>query len=320
MKNVLITGAAGFIGFHLAQALHLRGDNVLGYDNFNDYYDPQLKRDRQNILKKLGIHITDGDICEIDLLKKVVKDNSVTHICHLAAQAGVRYSLENPQAYVKSNLEGFVNVLEVCKDNPQLKLIYASSSSVYGMNQKIPFSVTDRCDHQVSLYGASKKANELMASTYHHLYKIPCTGLRFFTVYGPFGRPDMAYYSFTQKILEGKPIQLFNNGKMERDFTYVSDIVQGTMAAIDLGADWEIFNLGNHRPEKLDKFISILENELGVKAIKEYLPMQKGDVLATYADIDHSREKLGYEPKVSLEEGLKKFVAWYKSCNLAELI
>jgi UDP-glucuronate 4-epimerase len=314
MKKILITGAAGFIGFHLAQALHLRGDKVIGLDNFNAYYDPQLKRNRQNILTKLGIEIVEGDICDLNKLKAVVSQNKITHVCHLAAQAGVRYSLENPQAYVKTNLEGFVNILEVCKENPHVKLTYASSSSVYGMNKKTPFSENDHTDEQVSLYGATKKANELMAFTYHHLYKIPCTGLRFFTVYGPYGRPDMAYYSFTKDILEGRPIKLFNNGMMERDFTYVSDIVQGTMAALDLGADWEVFNLGNHRPEKLDTFVSILEKELGVKAKREYVSMQKGDVLATFADIEHSRKRLGFEPTVSLEEGLKRFVGWYTSC------
>lgn len=311
-KNILITGAAGFIGFHLADHLIERGDHVVGYDNFNDYYAPQLKRDRADILKKKGIAIVEGDINDIVLLNSTLEKNRITHIVHLAAQAGVRYSIANPQAYVKANLEGFVNVLEACRRFPSIKLVYASSSSVYGMNTKVPFSIDDPVDQQASFYGVTKRTNELMANTYHHLYGIPVTGLRFFTVYGPWGRPDMAYFSFTQAILKEEPIELFNQGKMQRDFTYIDDIVQGTAAAIDLGADCEIFNLGNHQPVELIQFVKILEKAIGKKAQKKLRPMQQGDVVSTYADIEYSRQKLGFIPKTTLEEGLPQFVKWYK--------
>jgi UDP-glucuronate 4-epimerase len=228
----------------------------------------------------------------------------------MAAQAGVRYSLTHPESYVHSNLDGFLNILEACR-HFSTKLTYASSSSVYGLNRKIPFAEEDRTDQQASLYGATKKANELMAFSYHHLYKISATGLRFFTVYGPWGRPDMAYYSFSKAILEGRPLELFNNGQMQRDFTYIDDIVAGTIAAIDREAPYEIFNLGNHRPEQIGRLIELLEKFLDRKADKILLPMQPGDVEATYADIEHSRSVLGFEPKVSIEEGLKKFVDWF---------
>ena len=311
-KNILITGAAGFIGSHVTLKLHQRGDTVIGLDNFNSYYTPQLKRDREALLVKAGVHVVEGDICNSILIDEIIAKHNITHVVHLAAQAGVRYSLANPQAYVKANLEGFVNILESCRKNPAIKLIYASSSSVYGLNEKIPFSVDDRTDHQVSLYGASKKSNELMAHSYHHIYGIATTGLRFFTVYGPWGRPDMAYFSFTKAILEGKPIDVFNHGKLERDFTYIDDIVSGTIAAIDLGADYEIFNLGNNQPVALGTFIEVIENAVGKQAKKNYLPMQSGDVLRTYADIEHSKKRLGFSPKTSLEKGIFSFVEWYK--------
>lgn len=312
MKHVLVTGAAGFIGFHLAQHLAQRGDKVFGLDNFNDYYSVALKRSREDILREKGLGITEGDINDFDLIAELIEKHEITHICHLAAQAGVRYSIQNPHAYVKSNLDGFVNILELCRAYPGIKLTYASSSSVYGQNKKIPFSESDLTDHPVSLYGATKKANELLAASYHHMYDIPVTGLRFFTVYGPWGRPDMAYYAFTHAILSGQPISVFDEGKLKRDFTYIDDIVAGTAAAIDLEAGCEIFNLGNHKPVTVKKFIETLEHTLGVKAIQKFLPMQVGDVPETYADIEHSRKKLGFEPKVSLEEGLKHFVTWYK--------
>lgn len=312
-KKILVTGAAGFIGFHLAKALHARGDFVVGYDNYNSYYDPELKFGRTDILKTLGVEIIKGDICDKDQLEALVAENEITHIAHLAAQAGVRFSLEDPGAYVKTNVEGFVNILEVCRSHPGVKLTYASSSSVYGLNTKIPFSETDRTDQQASLYGATKKSNELMASTYHHLFKIPVTGLRFFTVYGPWGRPDMAYYSFTKNILEEKSIDIFNHGKMLRDFTYIDDIINGTIAAIDLESSCEIFNLGNHQPVELDTFLQIIEDTVGKKAIRNMLPMQPGDVTSTYADISHSQDKLGFQPKTSLEEGIPCFVEWYIS-------
>lgn len=315
-KNVLITGAAGFIGCDLAKALHRRGDHVLGYDNFNDYYDPLLKAARAKQLEALGISVIRGDICDMQLLTDTFEAFKPTHVAHLAAQAGVRYSIENPHAYVKSNLEGFVNILEVCRKHPKTLLIYASSSSVYGANAKLPFSVTDMTDQQVSLYGATKKSNEVLAASYHHLYGIPVTGLRFFTVYGPWGRPDMAYFSFTKAILEGKPIKVFNGGKLQRDFTYIDDIIQGTTQAIDLGAANEIFNLGNHQPVTLEHFIHVIEQALGKQAIREDLPMQSGDVPSTYADIDHSRKLLGFSPSTSLEQGISQFVSWYRQWSL----
>ncbi len=309
-KKIFITGAAGFIGFHLAQHLHQRGDHVIGFDNFNDYYAPLLKKQRADILKKTGIEVISGDICDKSTLDRSIKNQGTTHILHMAAQAGVRYSLINPTAYLHSNLEGFLNILEICRHST-IKLCYASSSSVYGLNAKIPFSVGDPTDHPASLYGATKKANEVMAFTYHHLYGIPMTGLRFFTVYGAWGRPDMAYFSFTKAILEGSPIELFNHGTMQRDFTYIDDIVAGTVAALDLEAPCEIFNLGNHRPEKLSRFVEILESLLGKKANTVLAPMQPGDVPITYADIERSTQLLGYHPQTSLEKGLSIFVEWY---------
>ena len=309
-KHILMTGAAGFIGYHASLALKKRGDTVIGYDNFNDYYDPKLKETRATLLAKEGIKVIRGDLCDFGLLEKVVREHQITHIVHLAAQAGVRYSLVNPKAYIISNMEGFANILEVCRHH-QLPLVYASSSSVYGTNTKIPFSIEDPTDNPASFYGATKKANEVMAFSYHHLYQIPVTGLRFFTVYGPWGRPDMAYYSFAEAIYAGKPIPLFNHGKMERDFTYIDDIVEGILAAVDFEGGAEIFNLGNHQPETLNTFISLLECYIGKPAIVEFLPMQPGDVPITYADIELSQKKLGFTPKTSLAEGLEKFVAWF---------
>lgn len=312
-KRIFITGAAGFIGFHLAKHLHQRGDYVIGLDNFNDYYSPKLKRDRAQQLSKLGIEIVEGDICDFNLIKKNMAEKQITHVAHLAAQAGVRYSLINPHAYVKSNVEGFVNILEACRYFPGTSLIYASSSSVYGNNKKIPFSIEDRTDNQASLYGSTKKANELLAKSYHHLYGIPCTGLRFFTVYGPWGRPDMAYFSFSKAIMEGKPIEIYNYGNMKRDFTYIDDIIEGTTAAIDKVSDYGLFNLGNNQPETLLQFVDILEQAIGRKAEKTFLPMQAGDVETTYADISASQQKLGFSPKTSLKIGIPKFIEWYKN-------
>lgn len=311
MKHILVTGAAGFIGFHLSKLLKNRGDRVIGFDNFNGYYDPSLKRSRAQELAKLEIPVIEGDICESDQLQNLVNRHELTHFVHLAAQAGVRYSLTNPQAYMKTNLEGFVNVLEICRQHPRIKLIYASSSSVYGLNTKIPFSTEDRTDQQASLYGVTKKTNELLAATYHHLYQIPVTGLRFFTVYGPWGRPDMAYFQFTKAILEESPIQIFNQGQMKRDFTYIDDIIDGIAAAVDLGAENEIFNLGNHQPVELMQMVELIEQCLGKKAHKVFAPMQPGDVIETYAEIEKSRQKLGFLPKTSLSEGIPKFVDWY---------
>jgi UDP-glucuronate 4-epimerase len=315
-KNVLITGAAGFIGFHLAKALHKRGDRVVGYDNYNAYYDTQLKHDRAKQLIQLGVPVIQGDICDAQQLLQVMQQHETTHIVHLAAQAGVRYSLQNPQAYLKSNIDGFLNVLELCRSHPHLKLTYASSSSVYGQNTKIPFAVEDRTDEPASLYAMTKKSNELMASSYHHLFGISVTGLRFFTVYGPWGRPDMAYFLFTKAIVEGRPIDVYNQGNMQRDFTYIDDIVAGTIAAIDCEYACEIFNLGNHQPEPLLGLIELIEKEVGLVAQKRWLPMQAGDVVSTYADIEYSTAKLGFLPTISLEQGIGRFIKWYKAYYL----
>ncbi len=312
MKRILITGAAGFIGFHLAKHLRNRGDFCLGLDNFNSYYDPQLKKDRTIELKKNGVEVIQADIQNRELIKALIEQNGITHLVHLAAQAGVRHSLTHPDDYVASNLNGFVSILEVCRLFPSIKLTFASSSSVYGLNKKIPFSVDDPTDQPTNLYGATKKANEVIAHAYHHLFGLSVTALRFFTVYGPWGRPDMAYYRFAQQICAGKPIQIFNHGQMKRDFTYIQDIVEGTAAAIDLGASYEIFNLGNNRPVNLLYMIELLEKALGKSAVKEMLPMQPGEVIETFADIEKSQRLLNFQPKISLEEGIVHFIDWFK--------
>lgn len=312
-KKIFITGAAGFIGFHLALYLHQRGDNVVGFDNFNSYYSPQLKRERAQQLESLGVSVIEGDINDTQFLERSVVKSGTTHLVHLAAQAGVRYSLLAPESYIKANIDGFLNVLEICRRHPTIKLTYASSSSIYGTNCKVPFSIEDRTDQQASLYGVTKKANELMAHNYHHLFGISVTGLRFFTVYGPWGRPDMAYYSFAKAIMRGVPIDVYNGGEMLRDFTYVDDIVKGTTAAIDLGAPCELFNLGNHQPVKVMKMIELLEQLCGRNANKRFLPMPPGDVPVTYADISYSQEKLRFSPKTSLEAGLTAFMDWFKA-------
>jgi UDP-glucuronate 4-epimerase len=311
--RILITGAAGFIGFHLATFLKNRGDFCIGIDQFNEYYNPQLKRDRAHQLFTKGIEVIKADVQDSLFLRELIAKEKITHVVHLAAQAGVRHSLTHPNDYVSSNLQGFVSILESCRHFPSIKLIYASSSSVYGLNKKIPFSEKDPTDHPANLYGATKKANEVMANAYHHLYGISVTGLRFFTAYGPWGRPDMAYYSFSQKIMEGKPIQVFNHGRMKRDFTYIDDIVKGTVAAIDLGAACEIFNLGNNKPVELLYLIQLLEKALGKEAMKEMLPMQSGEVFETFADIEKSQKQLRFHPTVSIEEGISRFVDWFKS-------
>lgn len=316
-KKIFITGSAGFIGFHLARTLASRGDEVVGFDNFNSYYTPRLKRERAKILLDQGIRITEGDICDKAGLERAIKEHKTTHIVHLAAQAGVRYSLVNPEIYVQTNIHGFTHVLEIARTIPEVKLIYASSSSVYGTNTKVPFSETDPVDSQASLYGVTKRSNELMAKTYNHLYGLSVTGLRFFTVYGPWGRPDMAYFSFAEKIFEGTPIEVYNHGEMLRDFTHVDDIVKGTIASIDLGAHCEVFNLGNHKPETLNDFIAILEQAIGKKANKVMKPMQSGDVVTTYADISHSQKHLGFTPTISLKKGLPEFVAWLNQWRIS---
>jgi UDP-glucuronate 4-epimerase len=312
MKKVLVTGSSGFIGYHLSLFLKKRKDQVIGLDNFNAYYDPHLKKNRAKILEEAGIPIIVADINDQSRLASIFEKEKITHCVHLAAQAGVRHSMLEPKEYVHSNLAGFVSLLEVCRLFPHVRTIFASSSSVYGLNEKIPFSTEDPTDKPANLYGATKKANELIAHAYHHLYKIPLIGLRYFTVYGPWGRPDMAYFLFTRNILEGKPIPVFNCGKMKRDFTYIDDIIRGTASALDVPIDFDIFNLGNNHPISLLEFIAELEDALGKKADKEMLPMQKGDVLETCADISKSQKQLHFSPSIPLKEGIRHFVHWYR--------
>ena len=324
--RVLVTGVAGFIGFHVAQALIARSDTVIGIDNLNDYYDVSLKEARLNELQAQP-NASHFQFIKLDIADtKATLDLFTTHkpqrVVHLAAQAGVRYSLQNPHAYVQSNLVGFTNILEACRHNAVEHLVYASSSSVYGGNTKLPFSEQDNVDAPVSLYAATKKANELMAHTYSHLYNLPTTGLRFFTVYGPWGRPDMAPFLFADAILKGEPIKVFNHGDMMRDFTYIDDIVEGVVRVLDkaatpaLGANNHVpvrlFNIGNNSPKKLLDFIEIMENTLGKTTQKEFLPMQAGDVKATYADISALEKWVGFKPSTPLEEGIQRFAKWYK--------
>ena len=345
-KKILVTGSAGFIGFHLTKKLLERGDEVVGLDNINDYYDVNLKYGR---LKELGINkddITDNkatssskykkhkfykaDLANKELIHNIFKEEKFDAVCNLAAQAGVRYSLTNPDAYIQSNIVGFLNILEGCRHYNVKNLCYASSSSVYGLNESQPFKTTDKTEHQISLYAATKKSNEMMAHTYAHLYKIQTTGLRFFTVYGPWGRPDMAPMLFSDAILNGRAIKVFNNGAMSRDFTYIDDIVDGIIKVIDNPAkpneNWDaldpdisssiapykLYNIGSNRPTSLMNFIETLEKELGIIAKKEFLPLQKGDVVSTYADVSGLIEDFNYKPDTPLEVGIKEFVKWYR--------
>jgi len=346
MAKILVTGTAGFIGYHLAKRLIERGDEVVGLDCINDYYDVNLKYAR---LERTGIlknEIEYGEFVQSSKFKnykfimlkledreailKLFSIEKFDKVCNLAAQAGVRYSIENPFTYIDSNIVGFMNILEGCRHNGVKHLVYASSSSVYGLNEEMPFSVHHNVDHPVSLYAASKKSNELMAHTYSYLYQIPTTGLRFFTVYGPWGRPDMALFLFTKAILEGKPIDVFNNGNMQRDFTYVDDIVEGVVRVIDSPpagnpgwsgrqpdpgtsvAPYRVYNVGNSRPVKLLDFIEAIEDALGKRAVKNFLPMQPGDVPATWADVVDLAADFGYQPSTPVEEGIRRFVEWYK--------
>ena len=314
MKTYLVTGAAGFIGFHVSRALLERGDLVIGLDNLNDYYDVSLKEARLRLLEGYRrFSFYKEDLANTKGLASVFADNLIEVVCNMAAQAGVRYSLINPFAYQSSNLEGFLNLIHLSQEYKVENFVYASSSSVYGNNEKVPFSVDDRVDQPISLYAATKKANELVAYTYSHLYDLPCSGLRLFTVYGPWGRPDMALFIFTRAILRGQPIEVYNYGKMKRDFTYINDIVQGVMASLDRPTPYGVYNLGNSRTVDLLYFIECIEKELGKKAEKKLLPMQPGDVAETYADISESQRDLGFQPTTTIEEGIKNFVRWYRS-------
>lgn len=319
-KKVLITGAAGFIGFHLARRLLEEGAVVGGFDNLNDYYDVSLKQSRLEILRQFPrFTFVKGDLADAQAVEEVFSSFAPDIVVNLAAQAGVRYSIDHPRSYIDSNIIGFFNILEACRHHEVMHLLFASSSSVYGNQQKTPFATTDNVDHPISLYAATKKSDELMAYTYSHLYGIPATGLRFFTVYGPYGRPDMAYFKFANKIRRGETIQIYNHGDMYRDFTYVDDIVTGIEHMLmnppqpnDSGDRYKIYNIGNHKPEKLMHFIEVLETALGQKAQKEFLPMQPGDVYQTYADVSELVRDFDFQPKTSIEEGLGKFAAWYR--------
>jgi UDP-glucuronate 4-epimerase len=307
--KVLVTGAAGFIGMHCAKQLTARGDEVVGIDNFSPYYSVELKRDRA---KQLDIELHELDIADAADLMSVFENAKPEAVLHLAAQAGVRYSLENPAAYVEANLVGFANLLECCRRHPPRHLVYASSSSVYGTNPELPWSETQSVDHPVSLYAATKKSNELMAHVYSHLFGLNATGLRYFTVYGPWGRPDMSPMLFARAIMEGKPIQVFNHGDMQRDFTYVDDVVEGTLRVLDRPARYAVYNIGNHQPVALLEYIAALEAALGKKARLDMKPMQPGDVKATYADTAALRNAVGFAPSTPLATGLERFAAWFK--------
>lgn len=318
-KKYFITGSAGFIGFYLARALLSQGAQVTGIDNMNDYYEVSLKQARLDILREYDrFTFIKGDLADKETLTQAFRKERPQVVVNLAAQAGVRYSIDNPDAYIQSNIVGFFHVLECCRHFPVEHLVYASSSSVYGGNEKVPFSVEDQVDHPESLYAATKKSNELMAYAYSKLYRIPLTGLRFFTVYGPMGRPDMAYFKFAKKIMADEPIQIYNNGDMLRDYTYIDDIIAGVLAILcnppardEKGAAYKLYNIGNHHPVKLMDFIGILEKVLGKEARKEFLPMQKGDVYQTYADVSGLMEDFGFKPDTSVEEGLARFGEWF---------
>ena len=331
--TILVTGAAGFIGFHLSMKLIKNGQKVIGFDNLNNYYDPKLKKSRLEILNSLDsnlFHFIKGDLEDKSALQNIFYKYEPKIVVNLAAQAGVRYSLENPYSYINSNIVGFINILEECRKNSIDHLVYASSSSVYGGNTEMPFSETHNVDHPISIYAASKKANELMAHSYSHLYALPTTGLRFFTVYGPWGRPDMALFLFTKAIVSNEPIKVFNNGKMIRDFTYIDDIVESIMRVIkkpptknnsfdfqtlnpdNSWAPFHIFNIGNSNPTPLMDFITAIENQLGKNAIKEYLPIQPGDVPSTESDTKSLEKWIDFKPSTSVNEGIAKFILWYK--------
>ena len=320
-KRYLITGGAGFIGFYLSKALLEKGAKVVGLDNLNDYYEVSLKEDRLAILRELeGYRFVKADLADKEAVFRLFEEYSPEIVVNLAAQAGVRYSIDNPDAYIQSNIVGFYNILEACRHYPVEHLVFASSSSVYGGNKKVPFSTQDQVDRPVSLYAATKKSNELMAYSYSKLYQIPLTGLRFFTVYGPMGRPDMAYFKFAKKIMADEPIQIYNNGDMLRDFTYIDDIITGVENILcnppstdENGAAYKIYNIGNNKPEKLMDYIAVLEKCLRKEAKKEFLPMQPGDVYETYADVTDLMRDYGFKPSTTIEEGLSNFAEWFKN-------
>ena len=312
-QTTLVTGVAGFIGFHLAASLLENGDKVIGIDNLNPYYDVSLKKARlERIASHPNFTFYQEDISDLDALKRVFSHHHIDRICNLAAQAGVRYSMQNPFAYQESNIKGFLNLLEMARQFPVSNFVFASSSSVYGNNKKLPFAVEDSVDTPISLYAATKRANELMAYTYSYLFRIPLTGLRYFTVYGPWGRPDMALFLFTNSILDGKPIDIYNFGRMKRDFTYIDDIVDGTISALNSPFRYEIFNLGNSKAVELMELVKIVQEELGLEVEKNFLPLQAGDVPETYANIEKTRRMLSFNPKTSLRTGIRKFLTWYR--------
>lgn len=311
--RILVTGAAGFIGFHVAMRCRNMGHHVVGLDNFVPYYDVQLKRSRQKSLLDAGVCIAEHGVEDQSFLKGLVQKEAISHIVHLAAQAGVRYSLEAPHSYLRSNIDGFLSVLETARAFPHIRTVWASSSSVYGANTKLPFSEEDRTDSPTNLYGATKKANEVMASSYHHLFGLPLIGLRFFTVYGPWGRPDMAYFLFANKIVRDEPIDLFGAGSLRRDFTYIDDIVDGIIASMTSEKPYAIYNLGNNKPETVADLVSNLEEALGKKALVRIAPQPAGDMVETCADIRKAANELGFSPKTSLKAGIRAFVTWYRA-------
>ncbi|MBF87229.1 MAG: hypothetical protein CMJ14_04425 [Pelagibacterales bacterium] len=318
MLSILVTGIAGFIGSHVARVLLERGEQIIGIDNFSDYYDVNLKKNRLKVLENFdNFTFHNVDISNIVSVENIYKKYTFNKVCHLAAQAGVRYSLEAPMEYINTNIVGHTNILECCRNYNVKNIVYASSSSVYGGNTKVPFSVKDRVDNPVSLYAATKRADELISYTYHHLYDLNTIGLRFFTVYGPWGRPDMATWIFTKKIINKEPIDVYNNGNMERDFTYIDDIVAGTISVLDsINKEGlklsKVYNIGNNKPENLLSFISVIENYLNIKAIKKFKPIQPGDVIKTYADISDIKNDFNFLPTTSIKEGVPKFIDWYK--------
>ena len=311
--NVLVTGAAGFIGFHVAKRLVAEGHHVIGLDNLCPYYSVRLKKDRAKILEEAGVLIVNQGVEEIDSLRALVAREKISHIVHLAAQAGVRYSLQEPAAYLRSNVDGFLSILEAARAFPEIITVWASSSSVYGSNTKLPFSEDDRTDSPTNLYGATKKANEVMAHAYHHLFGLNLIGLRFFTVYGPWGRPDMAYFLFAEKMMRGETIELFGGGQLRRDFTYIDDIVDGIVAALSVPKKFKVYNLGNHRSESVDSLVSCLETSLQCTARVRRIERPVEDMVETCADIRRASEDLGFFPRVSLAEGIDRFAAWYLS-------